>query len=177
MNELLHIGALGAAAVGAGALCTTRRATGRLEKAAALLMLVGMADAMTVSLLAPVAWFALMVTAGIALAVARRRMPLTAAAQATSGPVPLSAHLALGLVVTATLILLMPTTTSAELLVAATHSHGSAGSMSVFVCVAVGLGSVAFAATAFHSHRSWRHRLHHVAMATSTVAMSAVILS
>lgn len=177
VNDFLHVCTVGAAAFGTGLLYTTRRATGRPERMAAALMLIGMTDAMTVAILAPAAWFALMVTAGMALAAGRRHMPFIAPSQTGATPAPLSTHLALGLVLTATLILLMPTMTPSEPVIAATHSHGSTGSIAVLICATLGLGSVALAATAVRSDRSWRHRLHHVAMAGSTVSMSAVVLS
>ncbi|MGM1017428.1 MAG: hypothetical protein ACQEW8_07820 [Actinomycetota bacterium] len=177
MNTILHVLALAPAALGAGVLCATRRGTGAPERAAAVLMVGAMTDAMTVSLVSPVVWFAVLILAAVVLA-AVRRAPLPA----TGGPATrtgLSTHLALGLVVTATLIVLMPSgSVVAELSsTSPSHAHGGDAGLLTFVCATLVIGTAAAAATAVRADRSWRHRLHHVAMSGSTIAMAAAVLA
>lgn len=177
MNTVLHVLALAPAALGAGVLCTTRCATGAPERAAAVLMVAAMTDAMTVSLVSPVAWFAVLILAAVALAAARRA-PLPAAGDRATRT-GLSTHLALGLVVTATLIVLMPSGSATAELSSASPSHGHGGDAGLlpFVCATLVIGTAAAAATAVRADRSWRHRLHHIAMSGSTIAMAAAILA
>ena len=59
VHAVLHVVALLPAAVGLGALVGMRRDAGRPEILVAALMLAGMADVMTVSLLPPVLWLSL----------------------------------------------------------------------------------------------------------------------
>ncbi|GAB3600326.1 hypothetical protein [Microbacterium tumbae] len=176
MSDLLHLCAVVPAALGAGALCGVKHGSGAPERLAAILMLLGMADAMTSTILTPVAWFAVMVPAGIGLAAWRRCMPSGTAGTGGRGSAAVSTHLALGLIVTAALILLMPTG-SAPATAAASGHHGGISAMPAVLCAGLVLGSVAFTASALRTDRAWHHRLHHVAMAGSTVAMGAVVLS
>lgn len=175
MNDVLHAGALGSAVLSTAALCTARDRAGMPERLCAALMLIGMADAMTTSLLSPLLWFSLMIAAGMALAAVRRRRPSEVDAHA--GSLRLSTHLAFGLVTTGALILLMQPMAMPGLHAAVSgHTHGGAVSLNV-VCAALALTSVAFATTALRSSRSWRHRIHHVAMGVSTAAMSIAVLA
>ena len=180
MNDLLHLGALALAAIGAGSLIGMRRGVGAPEIAAAVLMLAGMGDAMTVALLPPVVWFAVMLPAAIALAI-RCRVPAVLGDPSAPAGGMLSAHLALGLglVSTAALILLMATIPAADVAdtaVTSAHSHGGGAGMPQVLSVTLGLGAVLLSAIALRSERSWRHRLHHTTMAASTVAMSAIVV-
>ena len=131
MNDLLHLGVLALAAIGAGSLMGMRRGVGAPEIAAAVLMLAGMGDAMTVALLSPVVWFAVMLPAAIALAI-RCRVPAALGDRSAPAGSMLSAHLALGLVSTAALILLMaaiPGTDVTDAAVSSTHPHGGGAGM------------------------------------------------
>lgn len=178
MNDLLHLGALALAAIGAGSLIGMRRGVGAPEIAAAVLMLAGMGDAMTVALLPPVVWFAVMLPSAIALAI-RCRVPAVLGDRSAPAGGMLSAHLALGLVSTAALILLMaaiPAADVADATVRSAHSHGGGAGMPQVLSVTLALGAVVLSAIALRSERSWRHRLHHTTMAASTVAMSAIVV-
>lgn len=174
MSALLHVFALASALVGAGSLILIRRGVGLPEAAAAGLMFVGMADAMTLSLLPPVVWFAVMLPAALVLAArcrSRREEGLGA------GSATLPAHLALGLVSTAALILLMTTMGSpSSATTTLAHAHGGSTAMPQVMGIAVGLGSILLGAIALRTERSWTHRLHHTTMAASTVAMSALVI-
>jgi hypothetical protein len=177
VSSLLHLGALVPAAIGVVALVGMRRDAGRADLFAATLMLVGMADAMTVSLVPPVAWFAALLAAGLALAAGRRMSPVATARPGTM----LSSHLALGVISTAALILLMPAMPStapsgAPALLAAPHAHGDGSTMPLLVSAGLAVGAVTLAVIALRAERSWLHRLHHTTMAASTVAMCAVVV-
>lgn len=177
MNDLLHLGALALAAIGAGSLIGMRRGVGAPEIAAAVLMLAGMGDAMTVALLPPVVWFAVMLPAAIALAI-RCRVPAALGDRNAQAGGMLSAHLALGLVSTAALILLMAAIPGDDLTgvaVSSVHSHGGGAGMPQVLSVALGLGAILLSMIALRSERSWLHRVHHSTMAASTVAMSAIV--
>lgn len=182
MIDVLHLAALALAAVGAGSLIGMRRGVGAPEIAAAVLMLVGMSDAMTVALLPPVVWFAVMLPAAIALAV-RCRVPAALGDRSPSAGGRLSAHLALGLVTTAALILLMATIPAADVAGAAAssphaqaHAHGGGAGMPQALGIALGSGTTLLSVIALRAERSWRHRLHHTTMAASTVLMSAIVV-
>lgn len=172
MSALLHLGALASAVIGVAALAGMRRDAGRPEVAAAVLMLAGMTDAMTVSLVPPVVWFAVLVVTGLALAAGRRLRPV-----ATTRPrAMLPTHLALGGISTAALILFMPampSSTPPSLLPA--HGHAASSTMPQLVSAVLALGTLALAAAALRAERSWPHRLHHSTMAASTVAMCAIV--
>ncbi|MCI1017512.1 hypothetical protein HWD99_02630 [Microbacterium sp. C5A9] len=177
MNDLLHLGALALAAIGAGSLIGIRRGVGAPEIAAAVLMLAGMSDAMTVALLPPVVWFAVMVPTAIALAI-RCRVPAALEGRRAQAGGMLSAHLALGLVSTAALILLMaaiPATGVAGAGASSAHSHGGGSGMPQVLSVALGLGAILLSAIALRAEPSWLHRVHHTTMAASTVAMAAIV--
>jgi len=178
MTDILHLAALALAAIGAGSLIGMRRGVGTPEIAAAVLMLVGMGDSMTVALLPPVVWFAVMLPAAIALAI-RCRVPAALGDRSPAAGGMLSAHLALGLVTTAALILLMatiPATDAAGAVLASAHAHGGGAGMPQALGIALGLGTTLLSVIALRSERSWRHRLHHTTMAASTVAMSAIVV-
>lgn len=172
MNGLLHLGALVPAAIGVGTLVGMRRDAGRADLLAAALMLVGMTDAMTVSLLPPVVWFAALVATGLALAAGRRVRPVAAARPGTT----LSTHLAFGVISTAALILLMPEmASSAPALLAPSHAHGASTTLPQLISAGLALGTLALTVVALRAERSWPHRLHHVTMAASTIAMCAIV--
>lgn len=172
MSALLHLGALVPAAIGVGTLVGMRRDAGRAELLAAALMLVGMTDVMTVSLVPPVVWFAALIAAGLALAAGRRVSPVATARPGTM----LSTHLALGVISTAALILLMPAMpSSAPALLVSSHEHGASSTMPQLVGAGLALGTVALAVVALRAERSWIHRLHHATMAASTIAMCAIV--
>lgn len=178
MNDLLYLGALALAAIGAGSLIGMRRGVGAPEIAAAVLMLAGMSDAMTVALLPPVVWFAVMLPAAIALAI-RCRVPSALGDRSVQAGGMLSAHLALGLVSTAALILLMATTPAtdvADVAVTSVHAHGSGAGMPQLLSAALAVGAILLSTIALRSERSWLHRVHHTTMAASTVAMSAIVV-
>lgn len=175
MSEVLHVVALAAALVGAGSLGLMRRTIGRAELAAGALMVVGMTDAMTVTVLPPIVWFAVMLPAALALAV-RCRSPR--AGRAGAGASLLTGHLALGLVSTAALILLMTTMGPGGETVTDAHGHGHGGGadMPQLMAGVLGLGAVVLGAVALRGERAWTHRLHHITMTVSTVAMSAIVI-
>lgn len=177
MSDLLHVLALAAALVGAGSLGLMRGAVGLPEFAAGVLMVVGMTDAMTVALLPPIVWFAVMLPAALALA-ARCRAPRASGATAGAGSGLLTGHLALGLVSTAALILLMTTMGPGVGTVTGAHGHGHGGGamMPQLMAGALGLGAVVLGATALRGERAWTHRVHHATMTASTVAMSAIVI-
>jgi len=178
MNDLLHLAALALATIGAGSLIGMRHGVGAPEFAAAVLMLAGMGDAMTVALLPPVAWFALMLPAAIVLAI-RCRAPAVLGDRSARAGGKMSAHLALGLVSTAALILLMaaiPGTDVTDAAVSSTHPHGGGAGMPQVLGVTLGLGAILLSTIALRSERSWLHRVHHTTMAASTVAMSAIVV-
>ncbi|KJL29383.1 hypothetical protein [Microbacterium oxydans] len=172
MTDVLHLGTLLLAAVGVCALAGSPSRSAAPELLAALLMLFGMADTMTLSLLPPVVWFALMLVAALALAAVRRA---STTSSAPSGPAPLSAHLALGLVATGVLVLLMPTMGPTPLVAAGSHAHAAAAALPQLLSAAVCAGTVVLAVIALRARPSWSHRLHHIAMAASTVAMGAIV--
>ncbi|MFK4759414.1 hypothetical protein ACI3KS_00620 [Microbacterium sp. ZW T5_45] len=177
MSEVLHVVALAAALVGAGSLGLMRRTIGRPELAAGALMVVGMTDAMTVALLPPIVWFAVMLPAALALA-AGCRSPRAGRPNAGAGSSLLTAHLALGLVSTAALILLMTAMGPGGEAVTGAHGHrhGGGADMPQLMAGALGLGAIVLGAVALHGERAWTHRLHHVTMTASTVAMSAIVI-
>lgn len=182
LGALLHLGALVPAALGTATMCCIRGSRLAPEQAATVLMLVGMLDAMTLQLLSPVWWFALLLLGAMSLAALRRRNYRSRAAEETTSAVGLAAHVALGLVVTAGLILLMPRMTPEIALAAesvplapSAHAHSSAEGLPVILAVALAVGHVALAAGGIRSERAWRHRLHHAAMASSTVAMAIIV--
>lgn len=174
MSIALHLGALLPAAISVVALVGMRKDAGKADIIAAIFMLVGMTDAMTVSLLSPVVWFAALLTAGLALAAGRRAFPV-----ATARPeAMLSTHLALGLIATATLVLLMPNmapSAPGQWSGSEGHSHGGASTLPLLLSVGFALGTVLLAAIALRRERSWTHRVHHVTMAASTVAMCTIV--
>jgi hypothetical protein len=175
VSGFLHLGALIPAAVGVGTLVGMRRDAGRPELLAAVLMLAGMTDAMTVSLVPPVVWFVALIAAGLALAAGRRVSPVATARPGTM----LSTHLALGVIATAALILLMPSMPAmpspAATLLTPSHGHGASSTMPQLLGAGLALGTVALAVVALRAERSWVHRLHHATMAVSTVAMCAIV--
>ncbi|MCK2035997.1 hypothetical protein KZC51_07590 [Microbacterium sp. SSW1-49] len=181
MSDLLHVFALAAALVGVGSLALMRRGVGHAEIAAAALMVIGMADAMTLALLPPIVWFAVMLPAALALA-ARCRSPRASRAPAGAESAALTGHLALGLVSTAALILLMTTMTPDAVTAPDAvpppdaHVHGGGAMMPQLMAGAFGLGAILLGAIALRTERSWVHRLHHATMAASTVAMSAIVI-
>ena len=170
MADVLHLGTLVLAAVGVCALAGSPSRSAAPELLAALLMLLGMADAMTLSLLPPVAWFALMLVAALALAAVRR-----ASATARQGPAPLSTHLALGLVATGVLVLLMPTMAPTPLAAAGSHAHAATAALPQLLSAAVCGGTIILTVIALRARPSWSHRVHHITMAASTVAMGAIV--
>jgi hypothetical protein len=172
MADVLHLGTLVLAAVGVCALAGSPSRSAAPELLAALLMLLGMADAMTLSLLPPVAWFALMLAAALALAAVRRASATSAARR---GPGPLSAHLALGLVATGVLVLLMPTMAPTPLAPAGSHAHAAAAALPQLLSAAVCGGTIILAVIALRARPTWSHRVHHITMAASTVAMGAIV--
>lgn len=172
MHAVLHVVALLPAAVGVGALVGMRRDAGRPEILVAALMLAGMADVMTVSLLPPVLWFAVLVIVGIVLAAVRRAAPVPTARPEAM----VSTHLALGVITTAVLVLLMPGIPSpAAPPIITSHVHGAVDTMPLLVSAGLALGTVILAVVALRTERAWPHRLHHATMAVSTVAMCAIV--
>lgn len=192
MSTLLHAGALVLAAIAAGALCVGGRRTRPAEAAAGVAMLVGMTDAMTVSVLPAALWSAVLLAAAIGLAVRHRwtaavpvspapaepggnRAPISGRASAAAGSrSSVGPHLALGLVATATLILLMPARAPGVVPVLGAHGHGGGSPVPVLLAV-LALGTVVATALALRRDRSWPHRVHHAAMAASTLAMTALV--
>lgn len=177
MTEVLHAVTLILAAVGAGALIGARPRRSIPELLSVVLMLVAMTDAMTMSLLPGVAWFGVLLLAALALA-ARIRIPAGSAERSATTTL-LSAHIALGLVATAALILLMPSMPAEQLTATASHIHGAGAiaAMPLLLSATVGAGTIALAAVALRARESWPHQLHHSAMAASTVAMCAIVIS
>ncbi|MEI3845511.1 MULTISPECIES: hypothetical protein [unclassified Microbacterium] len=202
MSTLLHAGALVLAAIAAGALCVGGRRTRPAEAAAGVAMLVGMTDAMTVSVLPAALWSAVLLAAAIGLAVRHRWTAAVPVSPAPVSPVPVSLapaepggnrapisgrasaaagsrssigpHLALGLVATATLILLMPARAPGVVPVLGAHGHGGGSPVPILLAV-LALGTVVATALALRRDRSWPHRVHHAAMAASTLAMTALV--
>lgn len=175
MSDLLHVFALASALVGAGSLGLLRGGVGLAEAAAAALMFIGMADTMTLELLPPIAWFAVMLPAALALA-ARCRSPRSGEAASGAGSAVLSGHLALGLVSTAALILLMTAMAPDSVTPTGAHMHGGSTMMPQMIASVFGVGAILLGVVAMRTDRSWGHRLHHGTMAASTVAMSAIVI-
>lgn len=189
MSPLLHLGALVPAVLGTAALYAPGSTVPSVERAAALMMLVGMIDVMTVRLIAPIWWFAVFVLGAVVLATVRRYRPIPGPASAEDGAEPgrapapsLTVHLAIGLVVTAGLIVLMPrmdvsaALASAPAATAAAHAHVASGAVPIALAVSLVIGQVALACAAVHADRSGRHRVHHLTMAGSTIAMGLIVI-
>ena len=187
MSALLHALALVPAGVGATALCTARSGAASPERAGAIVMAVGMLDAMLVHAVAPVWWFAVLVLGGMALAAVQR----VRAARDRSGKHPsLAVHVAVGLIVTAGLIMLMPdmapdasaaapgaTEASALSVADASHSHPAAETLPAALTLALMIGHTVIAAAGVRADRIARHRVHHIAMGCSTIAMGLIVVS
>jgi hypothetical protein len=200
VGEILHLGALAPAAIGACCIAADRRRARTPELAASVLMLVAMLDVVVWGVLAPVVWAAALVVAAIGLAAlrgraARRRsgarvpvpaarVPVPAARAPVSGArVPssvMTVHATLGLVVMAALVLAMiPDASTAS----PAASHHSAGAPFELVAAAFALlfGIVSVVATrARHgdgARTSVLERGQLIAMGVSTAAMGIALLA
>jgi hypothetical protein len=200
VGEILHLGALAPAAIGACCIAADRRRARAPELAASVLMLVAMLDVVVWGVIAPVVWAAALVVAAIGLAAlrgraARRRSTARVPVPAARVPVPaarvpvpaarvpssvMTVHATLGLVVMAALVLAMiPDASTAS--PAATHH--SAGAPFEFVAAASALlfGIVSVVATrARHgdgARTSVLERGQLIAMGVSTAAMGIALLA
>lgn len=174
MTAVLHAATLLLAAVGVGALVGARPRRGGSEIVGVVLMSVAMADAMTLSLLPSVLWFGVLLLAGVLLASRIRTAGNSDGRSPTA--TTLTAHTALALVATAALILVMPSMSTEQLLPISAHAHGSITALPAAVSAIVGAGTIALTAVALRVPTNWPHRLHHSAMAASTLAMCMVVV-
>ena len=113
------------------------------------------------------------------------------AARDRSGKHPsLAVHVAVGLIVTAGLIMLMPdmapdasaaasgaTEASALSVADASHSHPAAETLPAALTLALMIGHTVLAAAGVRADRIARHRVHHIAMGCSTIAMGLIVVS
>lgn len=178
MSDLVHVGALSLAVLGAGSLIGVRRDVSVMDIAAVIIMTTGMIDAMTISLLPAVVWFAVMLSTAIALAISVRLAPAVDAVRRRGDGV-VSAHVAFGLLSTATLILVMSAPTGGDLTAASelsAHPHGSTHGPPRMLAAGVMVGTVVSSVIALRSRPTRSHRLHSAAMSASTVAMAFVVL-
>ncbi|WP_458041880.1 MULTISPECIES: hypothetical protein [Bacteria] len=200
MGEILHLGALAPAAVGACCIAADRRRARTPELAASVLMLVAMLDVVLWGVVAPVAWAGVLIVAAIALAALRgrtarsraaARVPVSAAGVPISGTrVPVSGarvpsavmtvHATLGLVVMATLVLAMIPDASAPAVTVGHHASGAPfGLLAAASALLFGLVS-AVAARAPHdggARVSALERGQLIAMGASTAAMGMALFA
>lgn len=200
MGEILHLGALAPAAVGACCIAADRRRARTPELAASVLMLVAMLDVVLWGVVAPVAWAGVLIVAAIALAALRgrtarsraaARVPVSAAGVPISGTrVPVSGarvpsavmtvHATLGLVVMATLVLAMIPDASAPAVTVGHQASGAPfGLLAAASALLFGLVS-AVAARAPHdggARVSALERGQLIAMGASTAAMGMALFA
>nr|WP_100813077.1 hypothetical protein [Microbacterium lacus] len=200
MGEILHLGALAPAAIGACCIAADRRRARAPELAASVLMLVAMLDVVLWGVVAPAAWAAVLIVAAIGLAALRGRaarvragasVPVPAArvpVPAARVPVPaarvpstiMTVHATLGLVVMATLVLAMIPDASAPVAAAAHHSTGAPfGLVAAASALLFGLVSVIAAGTPHdgEARASVLERGQLIAMGASTAAMGVALLA
>jgi hypothetical protein len=200
VGEILHLGALAPAAIGACCIAADRRRARAPELAASVLMLVAMLDVVVWGVIAPVVWAAALVVAAIGLAAlrgraARRRSTARVPVPAARVPVPaarvpvpaarvpssvMTVHATLGLVVMAALVLAMiPDSSTAS--PAATHHSAGAPFELVAAASALLFGIVSVVATrARHgdgARTSVLERGQLIAMGVSTAAMGIALLA
>src|SRR5690606_12271473 len=141
-----------------------------LERIGALIMLVGMLDAMTIRSVAPVWWFALLVLGALVLAAARRQNSMSptrpeSSAEIAGPQVPsLAVHVSVDLVVTAALIMLMPGTPTSDQPAATApgvdgHAHATVGTLPAALAVALMIGHVLLTIAGVRANRTPRHRV------------------
>ncbi len=184
MGEILHLGALAPAAIGACCIAADRRRARAPELAASVLMLVAMLDVVLWGVVAPILWAALLIVAAIALAALRGRASRSRFARGTdAAPVPstvMTVHATLGLVVMAALVLAMIPDASTPGPVAGHHGSGASfGLVAAASALLFGLVSV-IATRAPHggaARASVLERAQLIAMGASTAAMGVALLA
>ena len=193
MGEILHLGALAPAAIGACCIAADRRRARVPELAASVLMLIAMLDVVLWGLVAPLVWAALLIVAAIALAALRgraarvrtvARVPVSVAKVPVSGAkVPstvMTVHATLGLVVMATLVLAMIPDASTPAVATGHHSTGAPfGPVAAASALLFGLVSV-IAARSPHggaARASALERGQLIAMGASTAVMGVALLA
>lgn len=175
MSDILHAWALAPAAIGTCCVAADRRRVRMPEIVASLLMMIAMIDASrTAPLLAPVYWAALMIAAGMVLAIMRRarRGVVGTEARPAASARGMTLHTAIGLITMAALLLAMGRTDAA----ASGHAHGmTAGAFTiVLVAGAAAYGAVSVVA-ALRAH-GVLDRVQFVAMGVSTSVMGLALL-
>lgn len=180
-HGILHLVAVllsAGAVVAQGALLARVRDRGAASGfAAAALMLAAMVDAAYVGTVSPIAWTALLLGAGVALAASRssRRRCVVADGGAARG-VAVATHDALGLVAMAALLPLMSGPGSTD--DAAAHAgHGAGGGLLTAVVLAVAVGHVIGAGAAFTRSPGAAARLSCLLMGGATAFMAAAAVT
>ena len=189
MGEILHLGALAPAVIGACCIAADRRRARAPELAASVLMLVAMLDVVLWGVVAPVLWAAVLIAAAVALAAlrgraARSRVARKPGAGRTSAALApstvMTVHATLGLVVMAAPVLAMIPDASTPGPVAGHHGSGASfGLVAAASALLFGLVSV-IATRAPHggaARASVLERAQLIAMGASTAAMGVALLA
>ena len=184
MGEILHLGALAPAAIGACCIAADRRRSRVPELAASVLMLVAMVDVVLGGAVAPVAWAAALIVAAIGLAAVRGRAARSRAGRGEGAAVipstVMTLHATVGLVVMAALVLAMIPDASAGTPVGGHHGSGAPfGPVAATSALLFGLVSV-IAARGRHgggARTSVLERWQLIAMGASTAAMGVALLA
>lgn len=192
MGEILHLGALAPAAIGACCVAADRRRARAPELAASVLMLVAMLDVVLGGVVAPVVWAAVLIVAAIALAALRGRARRVRTGRGSRrAPVPspvMTVHATLGLVVMAAVVMAMIPDASTAAPVA---HHGSGapfgvmaaasallfGVVSAFSVVSGASGVSVRATPSGAVHASALERGQLIAMGASTAVMGVALLA
>lgn len=187
MGEVLHLGALAPAAIGACCIAADRRRARLPELAASVLILVAMVDVVLGGVVAPVLWAAALLAAAIVLAAVRGRAarlrvgrgPTRAAGTALVPSTVMTVHTTLGLVVMAALVLAMIPDASA---VASPGHHGSGpsfGSAAAASALLFGVVSLVAARTLHgdSARASALDRGQLIAMGVATAVMGVSLLA
>lgn len=184
MGEILHLGALAPAAIGACCIAADRRRARAPELAASVLMLVAMLDVVLGGVMAPIVWAALLIVAAMGLAALRGRAVRSRAGRAPRAAVVpstvMTVHATVGLVVMAALVLAMIPDASAALSITGHHGSGAPfGLVAAASALLFGLVSV-IATRAPHggaARASVLERWQLVGMGASTAAMGVALLA
>ncbi|WP_159500738.1 hypothetical protein [Microbacterium sp. 18062] len=167
MGEVLHLGALGAAGLGACCVALDGPRPRVRELLLSLVMLAAMLDIVTgASVLPVVGWSALVTVLAMALGARRRRTPEPAALTR------MRVSSAIGAVLMAALMLVMPGGHGGG---AAASHHGSSATLVIGALVAAsGVFAVSSLLAARRAHRL--DRVQHLAMSASLLALAAAAL-
>ncbi len=175
MSDILHAWALAPAAIGTCCLAAERRRVRVPEIVASLLMLAAMIDASRPApLVAPVYWAALMIVAGMVLAMLRRArghgaLPID---RPTATARVMTLHTGIGMITMGALLLTMGRVDAG----ASGHTHGmSAGALSAVLLAGVAAFAVGSLVAAARAH-GLLDRVQFVAMGASTSVMGLALL-